>query len=457
MMRTLYKSPTLLLLLASAPLYALDFETALERGLNQPEQLQAERLQIEAWSSREQASRHLRRPRANIDLTAGRYGKDFSDELDDLNQQIPPPFGSIDHDGQWQDEGLRATARVTLPLYTGGQIPARREQASAGLERAQAQYQGVRNDYTGDLTEAYFGLQLAHQVTRIQSERARTLDEHLHRAQRFHDQGLISRVELLQIEAARDEARRDLAQAEREQSRAHRVLQHLTAMEGHTLCLTTPLAMPAVDPEHLSALINDHPALLEIQQQIRQADAQVRIEESAMRPEIFAFGQRELNLDMTPLAEPDWAVGIGLNWSLSSGTGRRQQAAAASADRERAQVGLAQARRETELAAELALDRLQTAFDHADLLHTEAELAEARLELEQRSLEMGQATTLDVSEAVLQHSTVAVQQARNQFDALLALADLLRARGQSALLPDFLPAPAEIPVTNTTSAAENCS
>lgn len=457
MLRSLYTSPALLLLFASGPLWALDFETALERGLSHAEQLQADSLQIDAWSYREQASRHLRRPRASIDMTAGRYGKDLSDELDGLNQQLPPPFGSIDHDGQWQEEGLRATARITLPLYTGGQIPARQEQASAGLERAQAQYQSAHNDYIGNLAEAYFGLQLARQVTGIQTERLHTLNEHLHRAQRFHAQGLASRVDLLQIEAARDEARRDLLQAEREQSRAQRVLQHLTAMEGQTLCPATPLAMPAIEAEQLSALTHQHPALQALQQQIRQADAQVRIEESALRPDIFAFGQRELNRDMTPLAEPDWAVGIGLSWSLSSGTGRRQQAAAASADRERAQIGLVQARRDTELAAELALDRLQTAFDHADLLHSETELAQARLELQSLSLELGQATALDVSEAVLQHSTVAVQQARNQFDALLALTDLLQARGQSAQLPDFLATPADNAMPNRSTATENCS
>ncbi len=226
---------------------------------------------------------------------------------------------------------------------------------------------------------------------------------HLDHALRLEQEGLISRAERLHAEVALAEADRQCRHARGQLEIARTALALFLDLEREPATLSAPPvpdAVPLPDTARLRRLARDnHPLLGTLDAKRAMAAEGVRAEQGRLYPELFAFGRRELVTSDLTILEPEWAVGLGVNWPLLDRTDRVNRLRAARL-REREVAAMAeQARRDLETLVESrALDARQAADQYA-ALGSLLELARENLRVRERAFAEGLATSLEVVDA----------------------------------------------------------
>lgn len=421
-------------LLPASPGWALSIQEAQRQMQENSSQAKANEWELAQWQERQQAVRWLHAPRVEANLVALAYEKDLSGYRDAFTQQLDGAQAdalaanpSFSGSGIHEQQGVRSQLSVQWPLYTGGRIAATKSQASWRYEQARAEQQWQWQMMNRELIERYFTAQLTQQVLSIRAESLEVLEQHSHRASRLRDEGMISSLQAMQAQVARDQAHRHFREAQRNAADALAALATLMGTYPES-CLSTPLQWSQVGTGHLAE--QQHPALAAMASVEKQAQAQVRIEQSQWKPELFGFASMELNRDMAPIHEPDWAVGLGLRWQISTGINRQAMVRSAYAQQAQAEAMADHHSRELDFMAELAMNRYRFTQEQKQLMDSERAFVAEQARMQQAAFEQGQATVLDVNDAILQVSVVELEHLQLQHQHLLALADWLLANGQ---------------------------
>ena len=157
----------------------------------------------------------------------------------------------------------------------------------------------------------------------------------------------------------------------------------------------------------------------------------MRIQQAKQRPQVYLFGQYDLNRREALFTEPNYIYGVGLKYTFLSSADRGQQVQAARATQAAAEAGMRQARVDLATATTRAYNDLDTARSQYLLLDSSLAAVRENLRLQQLSFREELATSLDVIDAQLRLNGAQMQrlQAAYQFD--VTLAQLLTASGQA--------------------------
>ena len=337
--------------------------------------------------------------------------------------------------------GPRASINATWSIYSGGRISAAQRALAAGVDEARAELVRSEEQLDLQLAQAYFGLGLAENVARTRTSILQEADRQLDRAVRFEQQGLIPKVERLNAQVARDEAAREQVRAQRDREIAQARLQRFLHMEASIepstpLFVTTGPIKPL--PEWLAVAERDNPVLAALAARREQAQQGIDSAQSKWKPEVFAFGTYSFVKHYQTLIEPDWATGIGVNFTLFSREDRGSQVSAARESVRQVQSLEAQARSDIYTAVESAYLKVEQAREQFNLLDSALGFAQENLRLRQRGFDEGQATTLDVNDARNALARAETARAATAFEFVVALAQLLEVCGQARTLPDFV-------------------
>ena len=322
---------------------------------------------------------------------------------------------------------------MVWPLYVGGRIEASQQQILAKVTESEAAKRQVSQQLEQRLVELYFGQQFASEVLKVRQQAEQTLAQHLHKAQRFEAQGQINQLNLLQAEVA-------LAQGKRERLLAKRQLEDVAAALQNVLvskdvfCLSTVLPLPKALPEsadwYVKQALASNPALLQLAAKQQQADQQLAIEQSKFKPEVFLAGSYDLNKHATPLTEPDWKVGLGVRWAITSNTDRQQMIASASSKSNEVSFLTEQARSELQLGVESSYRAVQQQLEQFELLQQDFALTERNAQLQDKAFGSGLVTSLDVTDSQLKKAAAQVQLLHAAFAYVSAYSQLLLYSGQ---------------------------
>jgi len=411
---------------------AMDFATAQAQLQAVSDALRASDLAIEDKRQLAAAAQRLRLPNLSADI-----------KLVDSEKTLEIPLGPLEplaaqygigsplvlEDRSWR---TRPILQATLPLYTGGAIPAQQRLGAAAVQQAQAERALQADALLTQLAQAYFGQSLAERVVVARRQARDGLQQHLADTVRLEQHGFATHAQQLQAQVARDQAEREFQKAVNELETARQTLALLlrsSPIEAATplFVLTQPIGTRAHFRELAGA---GHPQLVRFQAIVAQSREAVRLQQARQKPEVFAFGQYDAHKQDATLVEPDWAVGVGIRYAFLSG-GRRQQVAAARARSGQADAALQEVRVELDIAVTRAFDAMANAQVQFALLESAIAQAEENLRLQTLSFREGQATSLDVIDArvALVNAQVARAQAAYQFD--VSLAQLLEASGQA--------------------------
>jgi outer membrane protein TolC len=408
----------------------VSFEAASIRLIEVSDGLAASTAQVKAKQAQAGAVATLRRPEISIDARQLEYQKSLSLSTGTIGPSLGLP-GTLDLAvGGW---AFRPVVSAVMPLYSGGQIGATQSAARAGIREAEAGVADTGQSIALQLVQAYFGQQLAAAVLAVRTDARAGLERHFQDARKLEQQGFASRAQVLQAQVARDDAERDYQKAGNDLATATAYLANLLHSDTAVLP-TTPLFILSARMEPLDDFIASaetrHPQVGRLGALGDQAREGVRIQQAKQRPQVYLFGQYDLNRREALFTEPDYIYGIGLKYTFLSSADRGQQVKAARASQTAAEAGLRQVKVDLATATTRAYNDLDTARSQYLLLDSSLAASTENLRLQQLSFREGLATSLDVIDAQLRLSGARVQrlQAAYQFD--VTLAQLLAASGQ---------------------------
>ncbi len=409
---------------------AISFEAAVVRLGEVSDGLEASNAQVRARTAQAAAVSTLRRPEVSIEVRELDYRKSLSLSTGTIGPSLGLPANLDLAVGGW---AFRPVVSAVMPLYSGGQIGATQGAARAGIREAEAGVADTSQSLMLQLVQAYFGQQLASAVSAVRTDARDGLERHFQDARKLQQQGFASRAQVLQAEVARDDAERDFQKAKNDLATATAYLANLLHSDGAVLP-TTPLFVVSARMEPLDDFIgaaaSKHPQVDRLGALGDQAREGVRVQQAKQRPQIYLFGQYDLNKREALFTEPDYIYGIGLKYTFVSNTDRGQQVQAARATQAAAEAGLRQVKVDLATATTRAYNDLDTARSQYLLLDSSLTASRENLRLQQLSFREGLATSLDVIDAQLRLNGARVQrlQAAYQFD--VTLAQLLAASGQ---------------------------
>jgi outer membrane protein TolC len=177
----------------------------------------------------------------------------------------------------------------------------------------------------------------------------------------------------------------------------------------------------------------------------READAAGEVAASGVdlararyRPQVFAFGEYNLNRSDALPTEPDWVVGIGARITLLSNVDRGHTLAAARANQAAATDAAREARKTATNVTRRAWDLAESARRSFLLLDSSIAAASENLRVQRVAFAEGEATMTVVLGAEAALSTARTQRIAAAYEYDLALAGLLASAGELDRFSDYL-------------------
>jgi outer membrane protein TolC len=349
------------------------------------------------------------------------------------------------------------TLNVSQTLYSAGRIPAARAGAAAGRTAAEIAYDAAKAQAVLEVAQAYFDAVAADQFVAIAESSLVLTDRTLAQVKLAREVGTAAEFDLIRAQVARDNQRPLVIQAAGARTAAYlRLKQLLDLPLTAPLTLTTPIrdeATAAASPTAPIVLADERTVqpdtAVSARATVRQAEAQVRAQEGALRAaklarlpalqlsstyQRFAYPPEGTFLPSAlDLYFPNWNVTLGLSVPVLTGGRLRGERLVAEANLTEARERLQQSREGASVDALLAIsqyEQAQAAYAASVGTDTQAQRAYAIAEVRFRE---GLSTSLELTQVRVQ-----LEQARLQ--RVTAARDLEVARLRLALLKD-LPLP----------------
>lgn len=325
-----------------------------------------------------------------------------------------------------EDQTIRPTISVLMPLYTGGFTSTTKEMAQLKSTRSQLNSQQQENIQRYELIQAYFNVQLQHKLLQANQSNLSTTNKHYQNALKLEHQGFISKGQRMQFEVVKNNAERRLqsthADLESSVFKLSNLLQQNTVDQ-----LSTPLFINTTHDQSLTALLQsfpEHSALIrKMQMDTRLADANVELQHASKRPSVFAFGEYGLDNDR------NWIVGIAARYNLFSGIDKNKNIRAAELQRQAAELLTSRTKQETENIIYRAYNELRSAQQSHILLQQNIKAAQENLRIQELSFKESMGTATQVIDAQNMLNGLESETALNAYRYILALATLLESHG----------------------------
>lgn len=359
--------------------------------------------------------------------------------LQALNPAVPvPPLSAT----VLENDPAKVSLSASWTLFTGGRISSANRAAQASLKATDQERRGTQQDLTTELVDRYFRLRLAAEVRGVRQQALETLERHVADARRLQDAGQIARTDALRAEVARAEADRDYKKAVRDVSLATAALQATLGTEQEVIPATPlpPSAELGSLEEFLLRADSSNPDLGRLDALREQSHQGTRAAKAQYFPQLQAFGRRELiEHRLNSTTDPQWIVGVVLQWDLFDGFGREHKVEAAQLSEQELALRRQGAGRDVRTLVQNRYNDYQSALEQYTALQSALDLATESLRSEQRAFAEGVGTSLSVVDAELSLSRIQVGRLTALYDMILALARLLDASGQSDRILEYIP------------------
>lgn len=428
---------------------ALDFPAAAQQlsqplSFEQSEQLlkhrsgtlKAARLDVESKNQEAVAVQSLNAPQVNLTVAASRIERTYQFDLPPLLPNAP----SIKVDATYQNTGVRPILSFNWPLYTGGKDDATHKLAQARAGESEADLQEKEEKLVTTLAQRYFGLQLARRALVVREQVAAGLTQHVHEATRYEQNGVITKADRLRAQVAFDEAQRNRLKSKSDVELAQIALNRLLVSSSNVQP-STPLFLhtqPIAPLDNfIEAGLRHHPGLATLESKRNQTEQLKALARAKMRPDVFAFGEAQLNRGVLTPVEPDWAIGVAIRFTLLDRVDRSSLMEAAVKQQQRVDALTDQAQSDIATLIEKNYRQLDQAREQYLLLQSSIESAHENLRLRDAGFREGLATSLDVVDARLALAKAETERAQAAYDYVTALAQLLEASGQSERFSEY--------------------
>jgi len=244
---------------------------------------------------------------------------------DEKVQVIPNPFGpgnlTLDFTQDYQYD-----IRVSQPLFTGGKIAMGALMARKGLDLVRSQEEGERNTLAFNVIQAYLGTVVTQEFLEVAREGYDTAQEFFQISKLLYEQGMISKLDLLQAEVQAANLLPQKTQAENGVIMAAAGLKMLLGLDSDTkIDLTDEMTY-----QHKDFDLEDLKAqALRQRAELRQMDLtrslsslQVNMARADLLPNIglsYSYSKAGNDLDLYDEWNDSYMVAVGLSYDLFKG------------------------------------------------------------------------------------------------------------------------------------------
>ncbi len=346
----------------------------------------------------------------------------------DLNQAIHNGVGLIPDSSQvdLNDQVVRPTISMMMPLYTGGLTSSAKEAARLKAQRSQLNTKQQQDVQRFELIQAYFNAQLQKQLLASSQFNLESMQKHYSNALKLEQQGFISKGQRMQFEVARNNAERSRQNADASYKSSLFRLNNLLQSSQITQ-LSTPLFVNSTQNLALNTLLQsfpEHSALIQkMQMDTQLANTNVKVQSAAAKPNIFAFGEYSLD------SKNNWIVGVAARYNLFSGIDKNKNVQAAELQRYASELMTERTKQEIESTIYSAYSEAVTAQQSDQLLQRNIGAAQENLRIQELSFKEDMGTAVQVIDAQNSLSGLKSETALNAYKYVMSLATLLQSHG----------------------------
>ncbi|MDN3546645.1 TolC family protein [Kinneretia asaccharophila] len=416
------------------------------------DRLAAARAQLEQREAQAEGIRHLGGPSVSVLAAAYRYQASLDLDLDPLKSRLdqvlgnllPPSIGAIlpplpqlphSYTLERSKSGQLAMLSGIWPIYMGGAADAARGLVQAQGQEARADLGASEEEALAQLAQRYFLTQLAARAAALREAAADTIAQHDAAAEKLLKAGLASPLERLQAQAALADARQQARKARSDAELAASALAHSLRLPGGVrpsspLALSSQPLAPLGD--FIQQALQQHPGLAKVAAKKSQAEQLREASKAINRPQLFAFGQRQIG------ERGDWVAGVGLRINLWDSLDHQALERGHARQIAQAQASDAQARSDIALLVEQQWRATEAARERYQAMAAQEALGQELLRLRQAALRQGSGTALELIDAELNLAKLRTERAQLAYDYLMSLTQLLAASGQIGRLGEYL-------------------
>ena len=333
---------SLIIALSGTPLAmsaeTLHLSTAMATAREQAQEVLAAEARVTAGQARFRQARGYRAPQISFQEMWIRTNNPAEVFAFQLNQGQFSFSDFVVSDPNNPDYLNNATSRflLTMPLYTGGELTGRVDQARLAAQAAEIEAAWVENSAALAAAEAYIRLSQARENVALLDHVLETVEAHVQLAQAYVDQGMLVRSELLRAEVERSRIE-DLLIEARGQARVAQ--SNLSFRLGADPAKEWDL-QPLHDPEPLAEELQEwlstaenRADLVAAQHMLQAAELEIKVKRSGLLPKIGVAARYDMYSDQIFSSDNDSAAVMAmLSVDLFSGNRHRSAKAAAEAD-----------------------------------------------------------------------------------------------------------------------------
>lgn len=223
------------------------------------------------------------------------------------------------------DEEADVAVAGSMPLYTGGRLASRREQASQGTDLARIAEKITRDDTLLETASAFYELLAGQIFVEIATESLESSSLHLRDVEALLEQGLVAKVDLFRTELDVAERERDLASAE---ANLIRRVEHLSSLLFPDEIVPVRANWDAPEPreprpveEWVEIARKRSPELMVARLSLDLSQTAVASARAERRPAFGLFGRYGAKKEQFSLNEEDryWNAGLAFTLPLYAG------------------------------------------------------------------------------------------------------------------------------------------
>jgi len=438
----------------------LTLEESLREGVANNPQIRAAEARLEATRGQAMSARSNFFPKLNASATAVRLNNLSTFALgtptyipttfpvaNPQGDPAPPedhihlvPYPSFEITSTREGNVYGAKVELTAPLFTGGRIYNGYQAAKLETSAQDEEIRRLKLDTVYQVKQAFYGVLLAQAMVKVVDQSYATVAAHYKRVQDLYRQGMVSNLDLLQVEA-------QLASIRPQQIMAHNGLElaKLRLLAVMNMDLETnlevagELAYAPGQVEELSALKQradqERPELRGLGVRVDQANRLKRVAQAGYLPTAGGFANYQWNRgqEMPPndtIWRPGWQVGASLTVPLFDGLNTRGQVRSAQGLKD--QLLMSQAALRTGIEAEVtaAVLTLRASEEKMAAVGVSVQAAEKNFKVAEDRYAVGMVNHLDVMDAEVMLTTAQANYLQAVNDCLVARANLEKAVGQ---------------------------
>lgn len=325
-----------------------------------------------------------------------------------------------------KDHDVRTSVSMVMPLYTGGKISSAKQIATIQAQRSNISEKQQQDSQRFEMIQSYFNVQLQQQLLNASLFNLNAMQEHYDNALKLEKQGFINKGQRMQFEVARNNAQRSYQNAQSNLQASQFSLQNLLKTR-ESLNLTTPLFVNNVQNHSLDKILANYDQnsslIKKLQMDTQLANENVKVQQSAKKPSVFAFG--EYGLD----SKENWIVGVMAKYNLFSGIDNNKNIRAAELKKYAAELMTERTKQEVENVLYKSYSELSSSQNSHQLLVQNTKAAQENLRIQQLSFKEGMGTATQVIDAQNALSALKSEMALNSYKYILSLATLLQSYG----------------------------